>query len=246
MINLFSFLLRTVKLSLFQPELRCYLCLNLTKERELPICQACKQTLPWIPQACDCCGLPVLQQGLCGQCIKDPPAYVKVIAPLRYEFPIAQLITGFKHQQQWAIGRLLTSLLGEHLIHQYTQGLSKPDYLLAIPLAKQRLRQRGFNQAAMISHWLSNDLSIPCMVNNAQRIKHTPSQQYLSAKERRTNLKHAFSLTNTMLVKNVHLALIDDVVTTGTTVNTLAALLLKEGASRVDVYSLARTPHRIK
>src|SRR5690606_34322064 len=106
----------------------------------------------------------------------------------------------------------------------------------------RRLRQRGFNQAAMLARWLGSQLDIPCDQGLLQRTRETPAQQALGAKARQRNLRHAFSLGDGEAVKGLHLALVDDVLTTGATAQALASLLRKAGARRVDVYCLARTP----
>lgn len=114
--------------------------------------------------------------------------------------------------------------------------------LLPVPLANKRLRQRGFNQAAMLARWLSQSLDLPCEERVLRRIKDTDAQQNLDAKARKGNLRNAFSLIPDSDVKGRHLALIDDVLTTGATAQAIARLLMNAGAARVDVYCLARTP----
>lgn len=224
----------------------CLLCLSPIKKSTAMICSACKQDLPIINQGCVCCGLPITYQGRCGQCLKQPPYYQQIIVPYRYDFPIAPLITKFKYQQQWAMGHLLASLLAEYLQQQYINGLPKADYLIAVPQAKQRLRERGFNQAEMLAKWLAKALTIPIQTNLITRTLDTPPQQQLSAKKRLHNLKNAFLVNPTINLQNLHLAIVDDVVTTGATANTLAKLLHQAGAKRVDIYAIARTPHTFK
>jgi ComF family protein len=118
----------------------------------------------------------------------------------------------------------------------------RPDCLLPVPLARKRLRERGFNQAAMLARWLSNDLNIPYDEHLLLRPHETVAQQDLDAKTRQRNLLQAFALAEGAQVKGRHLALIDDVLTTGATANSLARLLMDAGARQVDVYCLARTP----
>lgn len=227
-------------------EATCLLCLAPIKQSTAMICTACKQDLPIITQGCECCGLPLTYQGRCGQCLKQPPCYQQIIAPYRYDFPIAPLITKFKYQQQWALGHLLATLLAEQLQQRYANGLLKADYLITVPQAKARLRERGFNQAEMLCKWLSKALTIPVQTNLITRIVDTPPQQQLSAKQRLQNLKKVFAVNSSTDIKNLHLAVVDDVVTTGATANTLAKLLYQAGATRVDIYAVARTPHTFK
>ncbi len=220
----------------------CLLC-DEPAETGLPLCSDCESELPWLGAHCRICALPLPAAGLiCGSCQKTPPAFTRVEAPWRYAFPIDSLISRFKHQARWPLGRLLGELLARHLQHAFVESLPRPDYLLPVPLSKVRLRRRGFNQAAMLARWLSQPLRLPVAEDLLLRPQDTLAQQELNAAARRRNLRNAFALREPTTVVGRHLALVDDVLTTGTTAETLARLLLKAGAVRVDIYCLARTP----
>ncbi|WP_322978782.1 ComF family protein [Pseudomonas sp. C11] len=221
----------------------CQLCDETTDHPRHDICTACEAELPWLGAHCQVCALPLPAPGMiCGACQKKPPAFARVEAPWRYAFPVDSLITRFKHQAQWPFGRLLGELLAEHLLHAYDEGLPRPQALLAVPLARRRERQRGFNQARMLAGWLSRALQIPVPDDWLSRTLDTPAQQGLDAATRKRNLRQAFVVNAAERVEGLHLALVDDVLTTGATANMLARLLLQAGAARVDVYCLARTP----
>jgi ComF family protein len=208
-----------------------------------PVCTVCEIELPWLGDHCLTCALPLPAPGLtCGHCLKQPPAFEQVIAPWIYSFPVDSLITRFKHNAKWPFGRLLGELLAQYLQHRFEDDLQRPDALIPVPLANRRLRQRGFNQAAMLAHWLSTSLDIPCDERLLLRTQDTDAQQALNAEARRKNLRNAFALAPGAVVKGRHLALVDDVLTTGATAQALARLLMDAGAARVDVYCLARTP----
>jgi ComF family protein len=212
-------------------------------EAEMPICVACETDLPWLGDHCQNCALPLLATGLtCGECLLEPPAFEQVVVPWLYGFPVDSLITRFKHNAKWPFGHLLADVLGEYLQHRFDEGLPRPDVLLPVPLAGKRLRQRGFNQSAMLARWLSQSLDLPCEETVLRRIKETDAQQDLDAKARKHNLRNAFNLMPDAQIKDRHLALVDDVLTTGATAQALARLLINAGAARVDVYCLARTP----
>ncbi|POA32117.1 MULTISPECIES: ComF family protein [unclassified Pseudomonas] len=220
----------------------CLLCDELSDTPQ-PICTSCETELPWLGDHCQTCALPLPVAGLtCGQCLKDPPAFEQVIAPWTYSFPLDSLITRFKHAAKWPYGRLLAELLAQFLQHRFDEGLKRPDSLVAVPLARKRLRERGYNQAAMLAGWLSDSLKINCDANLLLRIQDTTAQQDLDAKARKQNLLSAFALMPGAHIKGRHLALVDDVLTTGATAQSLARLLIGAGAARVDVYCLARTP----
>lgn len=220
----------------------CLLCSESTEDIR-PICLACEADLPWLGDHCDTCALPMPSSGLtCGQCLQQPPAFQQVIAPWTYSFPVDSLITRFKHNAKWPFGRLLAELLVQYLQHRFEDDLLRPQALIPVPLANRRLRQRGFNQAAMLAHWLSATLDIPCDERLLLRTQDTDAQQALNAEARLRNLRNAFALAPGAVVKGRHLALVDDVLTTGATAQALARLLMDAGAARVDVYCLARTP----
>ncbi|MDI3275095.1 ComF family protein [Pseudomonas sp. MDT1-16] len=220
----------------------CLLCSEAT-EGPTPICMACETDLPWLGDHCQTCALPLPTAGLtCGQCLKQPPAFERVAAPWTYSFPVDTLIMRFKHSAKWPFGRLLAELLAQFLQNCFDEDLERPDALVPVPLAARRLRQRGFNQAAMLARWLSASLDIPCDETLLLRIQDTRAQQELNADARKKNLRNAFTLTPDASIKGRHLAVVDDVLTTGATAQALARLLMDAGAARVDVYCLARTP----
>jgi ComF family protein len=178
----------------------------------------------------------------CAQCERHPPAFDEVVAPWLYQFPIDSLVTRFKHQGNWPMGRLMAQLLGQYLQNRFHEDLPRPDFLLPVPLAQKRQRQRGYNQAAMLADWLGKHLQLPVQDQLAQRTRETPTQQGLDAKARKRNLRGAFVLADEGKIRDKHVALVDDVLTTGSTADVISRLLIKAGARRVDVYCLARTP----
>ncbi|WP_137889004.1 ComF family protein [Pseudomonas sp. 2FE] len=220
----------------------CLLC-DEPADASVPLCSSCETELPWLGGHCLVCALPLPTSGLvCGACLKRPPTFSRVEVPWRYAFPVDTLITRFKHQAKWPLGRLLAELLSQHLLDSFDHGLPRPDALLPVPLANRRLRQRGFNQAALLARWLSQSLQLPLAEGWLLRPHDTPAQQQLDAAARKRNLRHAFALADHATIEGRHLALVDDVLTTGATAESLARLLKKAGAARVDVYCLARTP----
>ncbi|WP_166223369.1 ComF family protein [Pseudomonas atagonensis] len=220
----------------------CLLC-DEPADAQTPLCMACETDLPWLGEQCLTCALPMPAPGLtCGECLLEPPAFETVAVPWMYGFPVDSLITRFKHNAKWPFGHLLADVLGQYLHHRFEEDLPRPQALLPVPLAGKRLRQRGFNQAAMLARWLSQQLDVPCEENVLRRVQDTSAQQELDAKARKRNLRSAFALEPEAQVRGRHLALVDDVLTTGATAQALARLLMAAGAARVDVYCLARTP----
>lgn len=221
----------------------CLICDEATESAD-SVCNVCETELPWLIEHCNLCALPLPMVGLiCGQCQKHPPAFKQVIAPWTYSFPIDSLISRFKHQARWPLGQMLARLLTQHLQHRFDNtGLTPPDCLLPVPMARKRLRERGYNQAQMLARWLSSDLNIRYDEHLLLRPHETVAQQALDAKTRQRNLLGAFALAPDAKVQGRHFALVDDVLTTGATAHSLARLLMNAGARQVDVYCLARTP----
>lgn len=221
----------------------CLVCDEATESADC-VCNVCETELPWLMEQCAVCALPLPMDGLmCGQCLQQPPAFKQVIAPWTYSFPIDSLISRFKHQARWPFGQMLARQLGRHLQHRYENtGLTRPDCLLPVPMARKRLRERGYNQSLMLARWLSEDLTIHHDEDLLLRPNETVAQQALDAKTRKRNLLNAFALAPDAQVQGRHFALVDDVLTTGATAHSLAHLLLNAGAREVDVYCLARTP----
>lgn len=232
---------------------RCLLCgldcnLEIAATPFDALCAACSAELPRIKNHCRHCGLPLplppltpttfnLTQ-ICGQCQLDPPPYSRCIAPLLYQAPVSQLIAHFKYGGRLACGRLLSSELLRRLRREPQLGA---DLIAPVPLHWRRRWTRGFNQAEVIGDELSRALRLPLRVDLLARTRPTPPQQSLSASQRRINLRGAFALAAAAPL-NRHIALVDDVVTTGATVGEIARLLLDAGASSVQVWCLARTP----
>ena len=172
----------------------------------------------------------------CGRCLTKPPVYNAVISATRYQYPVDKALSELKFNRQLHYARSLTHILNEKVKRHYTNS-PYPQAIVAIPLHPKRLLERGFNQSEVIAKHLSKSLAIP-KANALTRIKDTPHQIGLSEKQRRKNLTNAFYLAQTL---PPHIALIDDVVTTGSTITEAAKLCLKQGVKKIDVWCLAKT-----
>lgn len=219
---------------------RCALCLSATG-RPSDLCEDCEAGLPWLQPGCRRCALPLAadEGAICGQCLTQAPHFQRCLCPLTYEFPVDRLITGLKHHGNLRYSRLLSELWLAGVKDEALR--PAPDLLMPVPLHWRRQLRRGFNQSRFIAEDLARALDIP-LLDSLRRQRATPPQQGLSATQRRRNLRHAFALRTGTDISARHIALIDDVVTTGSTANAVAALLMKAGARRVDVWCLARTP----
>lgn len=220
--------------ALFPPT--CVLCGD-SGAGKLDLCGACRLDLPHIETACRRCGLPVpaTDDARCGRCIANPPRFDRLFSPLQYQPPADWLIHRLKFNARFAHARVLGRLLGDCIEKRHDR---LPQLLIPVPLHTNRLNERGFNQALEIARPLARRFEVPLAAGVCARRQDTPHQLSLPAGERRANVRKAFELTRPLACK--HVALIDDVVTTGSTVNELARLLKRGGAVRVDVWAVAR------
>lgn len=222
---------------------QCLIC-NLPSNNKL-ICDSCKKPLTLQRPCCHHCGLSLpTSQPVCGDCLKQTYYFTQLHALAEYYPPYPKLIKQFKYSKQLIYGELLAELLIDSINASHLKGeLSKIDYLIPVPLHKQKLQKRGFNQAQLIAEKISNALAIPLILDATSRKKQTIAQENLSLLERKYNLKDAFSLSDISKTdfKGKYIVIIDDVVTTGSTVNSLCDILQKKGVKRVDVWCLCRT-----
>lgn len=223
---------------------RCLLCLGTASGIPECLCHGCLNDLPWLGPACRCCALPLPQADLlCGHCQQQPPAFAQVVTPFRYGFPLDSLIPAFKYHQQLTYGRLLARLLLQAVKHHYqVHGQALPDLVIPLPLHRARQAQRGYNQALELARPIARALRLPLDRTSLVRQQPTAPQQGLDAQARRQNLRNAFACLRPDRVKGKHIALLDDVVTTGTTVNEASRTLLAAGAASVSIWCVARTP----
>ncbi len=173
---------------------------------------------------------------LCGACQRRPPPFAHCQAAFRYQDPIPELIAGLKFRHRLNLGRLLGTLLADHLSRQAGP---LPDAIVPVPLHPRRLRERGFNQSLEIARVVGRTLALPIDRHCCARLLPTTPQARLERQARLRNLRGAFRATPGL--DGLHLALLDDVVTTGTTVGELTRVLQRAGAARVDVWAVART-----
>ena len=215
---------------------RCVLCGQ--SSGSICICEACKADLPWQGFRCLQCALPLgsPRDTICGACIQNPPPFSRTVCPLQYEFPANRLVQAFKFKRQLAAGRVLSHLICESVSGQ---DFSLPDMLIPVPLHQLRLFKRGFNQAYELAAYAGRVLDIPLGAGVLRRQRNTKAQSGLSRKQRRKNLRGAFYWHDTYKPAR-HIALVDDVMTTGTTVTECARVLKRAGAKRVDVWVAAR------
>jgi ComF family protein len=175
---------------------------------------------------------------ICGNCHKNPPLFNRTISVLRYQSPITQVIARLKFGKKLVYSELLAQLLCEKLSSTYQQ-IPFPQAIIPIPLHARRLRERGYNQVIEIARSVSKTLKIPVLSTHCIKNRATLAQSTLVAKKRAKNIKNAFSIKKP--IDSQYVAILDDVVTTGSTVRELSAVLLRAGVKKIDVWCCART-----
>jgi ComF family protein len=214
---------------------RCLVCAEAAAPGGRELCPACAGALPWNRCACLRCGQPLpLPAAACGACQRRPPPLVETRAVFRYEAPLDRLLPRLKFHEDLAAGRLCAGLMAEALADA-----PRPEALVALPLHRTRLRDRGFDQTLELARPLARTLALPLREDLLTRTRSTAPQSRLDAPTRRRNLRGAFTVPPGRPIP-AHIALVDDVMTTGATLHAAAAALLRAGATRVDAWVCAR------
>jgi len=227
--------LKKLQFCLFPPT--CLLC-GAPGEDGRDLCAGCHADLPCNEHACQRCGMPLASAAVlnCGECQLHPPPYDRTFAPLLYQPPVDYLIKGLKFGGRLAIARLLGEWLGAAL---QQREIELPEGIIPAPLHPSRLRERGFNQSLELARPVARCLGVPLLLSTVRRTRHTQPQAQLDAAARRSNVQGAFSVTRPVQVR--HVAILDDVITTGSTVTEIAKVLKAAGVEEIEVWAVART-----
>ena len=208
------------------------------------LCSKCRlQFFANTPMRCEICArrMPHPRAKICGACLRRPPAFDATSVACDYAAPSDLLVQDLKFRARLP----LAQSFGQMLANAITQRLSNsPDVIIPVPLSETRLAQRGFNQASEIARSLSRHTGIPLQARWCVRVRDTQPQAGLPLSERRVNMRGAFAVPLDVSVRGQHVLLVDDVMTTGHTLNELAACLKRHGARRVTNAVFARTPEK--
>lgn len=199
-------------------------------------CAACDAALPYLAAAhCPVCALPTLDGATCGRCLKHAPLFNRTVAAFAYAFPLDKLVQALKFGEQLTLANSLADRLAQRVE-------VRPDCIVAMPLHPTRLRERGFNQSLELARRIAVKQDTPLLRDACERVRDTPPQSALKWKERGKNMRRAFSCTTDLSGK--HVAVVDDVMTSGASLNELALALRRAGAREVSAWVIARTlPH---
>ncbi|OIQ86089.1 orotate phosphoribosyltransferase [mine drainage metagenome] len=211
----------------------CLLCGD--RAATMALCDSCHADLPWHDgPACPVCGLPGASTETCGACLKQAPAFDATRAVLDFRFPVDALLRHYKYGAFLPVAKLMGSLVAERLRDE-----PRPDLVIPMPLHPSRLQERGFNQATEIARVACAKMRIPLELHACSRTRPTPPQAGQPLHARRKNLRGAFSCQMDMSGQRV--VLLDDVMTTGASLDELARCIKRSGAARVACWVVART-----
>jgi len=212
------------------------------------ICDKCWEDIELITMPyCDICGRLMIPNAMltrpdgtyiCRWCLRSPPEFSRVRSIAYYDEAIREAIILFKRRKVMA--KHLAELIAEHA--PTLLDFSEYDYIVPVPLHKKRYRERGYNQAELLAKSMEKLAQTPVLTNNIIRIKYTEQQRkFKSRKEKSENVRGVFSVKHPKEIKDSTILLVDDVLTTGSTVSEIAETMLNAGANRVDVFTIART-----
>jgi ComF family protein len=227
------------KLSRWLLPFTCLFC-HFPSQRPLDLCEPCHRQLPIIPHFCYRCAasLKDTNASLCEDCDRFPPPFDRTYALFSYEECIKRLILKLKFQQDLKNARLLGELLTSKIKQEWYQNKTLPSVIIPMPLHIKRLQERGFNQALEIARPISHILQLPIDTTSCERIKYTQPQAKLPAEKRLENIKNIFIIHKNF--SHQHIAILDDVMTTGYTITELAYSLKNAGARQIDIWCCAR------
>ena len=216
---------------------QCILCLDTTPHDQL-LCEHCSKELPRNDYGCQRCGKPMpVAVEECGDCQKSRPAFDYVHTLYRYQPPVDQLVQQLKYNAKLHLARLF----GERLRQASANWISKsgkPDLILPVPLHRSRIRKRGFNQSIEIARATAKFIGVRLELDAITRTKRTDPQTELPLARRKQNIRGAFQAG--VSLKDLSVVIVDDVITSGHTVNELARVLKEAGADKVGVWGIAR------
>lgn len=199
------------------------------------LCRRCEEDLPHLEHACPHCALPLSQSQPCGHCLKDPPPWQQITAAFQYEFPINELIGRAKYEHQLHFIPLLADLL----LKRIPPAQQQIELILPVPMSRRKLRQRHVNHAFLLAKQLGKQLDIPVAPNALVKIRETGQQKDLDRRVRQLNLRGSFAV-KAQLPSSV--AVVDDVITTGSTLAEITGLLAGHGVQKITAWVVARTP----
>ncbi len=214
--------------------INCLLCCQ-PSMRTFALCIACEAALPWLPTVCPRCALPPDDEQNGCLCAKKAPSYDALQALFDYAWPMKNIIAKWKYGGQLHFAMMLAHFMQERLTPRFPI-----DCIIPVPLHPQRLRERGFNQSIELAAGIAGHLNIPIDRRSCTRMINTSSQSQLGRAGRNKNIQsNTFAIHREFTAK--HVLIIEDIVTTGATINALSAVLKRQGVQTVEIWCCCRT-----
>lgn len=227
---------------LFVKDITCIICgKEIVKDSRYSMCNKCKDNLPYIKCACTKCGADIPSGTLCLNCKRNLPIVEKNISVFNYVDPLTSLIYKLKYGN----AKYLADYFGTFLVDKFVEQNIDVDILIPVPIHKIRLKERGYNQAELLSHKLNECLNIPIENDAVIRIVNTVNQARLEREKRLLNTKNVFKVVDKSKIKGKNILIVDDIYTTGATVNELAKVLYKSGANKIYSITLAHSKYKL-
>lgn len=222
----------------------CSIC-ECKSDQSMDLCSICTKLLPWIQDRCYRCGVRLEQIDeavTCKQCQENPPKFDRLCALFDYVPPAINLVTGLKFGRRLAFGRVLGELFSDQILEEWYSPDTLPEAIIPVPLHPVRIRNRGYNQAMELLYPIKKRIGIPVYDDLCQRLRNTKPQSGLVAELRKQNLQNAFAINKRKIrkLKLQHIAIMDDVVTTGSTVSAISAILKDAGILQIDIWCICR------
>lgn len=201
------------------------------------VCAGCESELPWNRVACPNCAQPMPVAATCSKCLRRAPSFDSAWTAFVHVEPIRRGVLQLKYGARFEHARVLGTLMGRALASRLEP---LPDLLIPVPLSRLKLMKRGYNQAQEVARAVSRVLKVPVDARAARLLRAPHDQIGQTAAQRRRNLRGAFGLERSL--KGLRVALVDDVMTTGATLDALARAARKAGAISVEAWAIARAP----
>lgn len=216
----------------------CPLCSQIHTEKTL--CLSCQALLLHTETLCSVCGISLTESKICGQCLNKNPPYRQIVPCYWYKEPLQTLIHDYKFREKLFLTPILGKLMQEKINYHYKlNSINLPECLIPVPIHPKRLKERGYHHVYELAKIVSRHLSIPVTLKMCQRIEYSTPQSRLAFALRKKNVQHAFSAKK---MDYNHVAVIDDVVTTGETIRAVCQTLKKANPNLlIDVWCLAKT-----
>ncbi|MBL0121444.1 MAG: ComF family protein [Betaproteobacteria bacterium] len=204
------------------------------------LCRDCERDLPYqMAGSCPRCAAQSSTGQLCGACLAEAPLFDETVAAFGYAFPLDRLLQSYKFNENLSLTAVFSAALRASVRRHLLQpGAALPDRVIALPLARRRLAERGFNQSALLAESVAKDLGIAYAPQGLLKVRDTPPQAGLDRAARLKNMRGAFDCGESLT--GLRIAIVDDVMTTGATLSEAAKVLKKAGASYVSAWVVAR------